>query len=137
MKKLVFGVVMALVFTGCNVYVEEEPVPYDVRDRFVGTYEIEEYSELLDAISYFNVRISKDYYDDYVIYLDNFYGSGFEVYAEVTGNKIRIPFQRVGFYEIEGYGSIYQGELSLTYSVEDIDSYYDSYDYCESIGYRY
>ena len=107
---------------------------YDSRDKFVGYYDVEEFSETYNDITYYEMRISRSRYDREV-YLDNFYASDLRVYAIVTFDDIRIPFQVVDGYEIEGSGTLYHDELNLSYRVKDI---YDNSvaDYCETVAWR-
>ena len=119
---------------GCQIVIEE---PYEPANRFVGSYEVDEWSETLGLQSFFEIYIHKDRFESDIIYIDNFYDLGIEVFAEVNGSRIRIPRQVAGFYEIEGLGSLYNGELSLDYSVRDINSYTGLVDYCNAISYQY
>jgi hypothetical protein len=132
MKKFIPFMALALVAFSCNYY---EPEPrYDSRNKFVGYYEVEEFSETYNDITYYDMRISKSGYDR-EIYLHNFYAADIRVYAIVNFDDIRIPFQVVDGYEIEGTGTLYRDELNLNYRVKDV--YEDTYaDYCETHAWR-
>lgn len=132
MKKLILFTSLMVVLASCNYY-DVEP-RYDHRDKFVGYYDVEEYSETYDDITYYEMRISRSPYIDEV-YLHNFYASDLRVYARVTYDDIRIPFQVVNGFEIEGSGRIFRDELNLTYRVKDL---YDNSisDYCETVAWR-
>jgi hypothetical protein len=80
------------------------------------------------------MRISKSRYDR-EDYIDNYYAADIRIYAIVSFDDIRIPFQIVNGYEIEGSGTLYRNELNLKYRVKDR---YDRSvaDYCETVGWR-
>jgi hypothetical protein len=103
---------------------------YDSRDRIVGHYDAEEYSESYNEWIYYSIYISKSSFRERV-YLDNFYGSNIRIYALVDYDRITIPYQVVGGYEVEGVGTFNGNYLSLSYRVKDI--YNNSYsDFCET-----
>lgn len=132
MKSLISFTALVLLATSCTFY-DVEP-RYDSRDKFVGYYDVEEYSETYNDMTFYEMRISKSGYDR-EIYLNNFYGADIRVYATVSFDEIRIPYQVVDGYEIEGSGSIYRNELSLSYRVKDL--YDDSVsDFCETTAWR-
>lgn len=116
MKRLFTIGVIAILFSACTEY-HYEP-RYDPRDRLVGHYEAEEYSETYNDITYYSMRISKSGYER-EIYLNNFYAADISVYAVLSYDKITIPFQVVDGYEIEGVGTVYDNELVLSYRVKD------------------
>lgn len=117
----------------CDVYVTEPAIDY--RNRIIGLYEVEEYSETYDEYTYYDFSISKSSYSRREIYLDNFYASGLEVYAYVDKDRITIPFQSVKGYEIEGTGYVYRDEIQLNYRVKDV--YHEHYtDFCDTQAYR-
>ena len=132
MKNLIFFFGLTLLVTSCNYY-DVEP-RYDRRDKFVGYYDAEEYSETYGDFSYYDIRISKSRYEG-EIYINNFYAADIRVYATVSFDDIRIPFQVVDGYEIEGTGTLNRDELTLRYRVKDL--YDDSLsDYGETIAWR-
>ena len=132
MKKLISFTALVLIAASCTFY-EVEP-QYDSRDKFVGNYDVEEYSETYSDMTYYDMRISKSGYDR-EIYLHNFYAADIRVYATVSFDEIRIPFQVVDGYEIEGSGSLYRDELNLSYRVKDLYDHSVS-DYCETVAFR-
>lgn len=132
MKKLIGFIALVLIATSCNYY-DVEP-RYDARDKFVGNYDVEEFSETYGDITYYEMRISRSRYDR-EIYLDNFYAADLRVYAIVTFDDIRIPFQVVDGYEIEGSGTLYHNELNLSYRVKDRFDHSVA-DYCETVAWR-
>jgi hypothetical protein len=132
MKKLILIPVLMVMMASCTFY-EIEP-QYDHREKFLGYYDVREYSETYGDYTYYEMKISRSRYDREV-YLDNFYASGIRVYAKVSFDDIRIPYQVVNGYEIDGSGWFRSGELKLTYRVRDI--YNNSIaDYCETVAWR-
>ncbi|MGC1241388.1 MAG: hypothetical protein WA874_07360 [Chryseosolibacter sp.] len=132
MKNFIAFAALILVVASCNDY-DVEP-RYDDRNRFVGYYDVEEYSETYDEITTYEMRISRSRYER-EIYIDNFYASDLRVYAIVSYDEIRIPFQIVDGFEIEGSGRLRHGELTLSYRVKDTYDYSVA-DYCETVGWR-
>ena len=132
MKKLILFTVLIVFASSCTFY-DVEP-RYDSREKFLGYYDVEEFSETYNDVTYYEMRISKSRYDR-EIYLDNFYAADLRVYATVSFDNIRIPFQIVDGYEIEGSGTLHRDELNLSYRVKDI---YDNSiaDYCETVAWR-
>lgn len=132
MKKLIVFGALIVVAASCTFY-DVEP-RYDSRDRFVGYYDVEEYSETYNETTHYEMHISRSRYSNEV-HIDNFYAANIRVYATVSFNDIRIPFQIVDGYEIEGSGTLYRDELNLTYRVKD--TFGDSIaDYCETVAWR-
>jgi hypothetical protein len=132
MKKAIPFFVLICAMSACTFY-DVEP-RYDNTEKFVGYYDVEEFSETYNDITNYTMRISKSAYRDEV-YLNNFYGADLRVYATVSYDEIRIPFQVVDGYEIEGTGSIFRDELTLDYRVKDL---YDNSisDYCQTTAWR-
>jgi len=133
MKKLILFTGLIVFATSCTFY-DVEP-RYDHRDKFVGYYDVEEYSQTYGDYTHYEMRISRSPYDDREIYLNNFYAADIRVYATVSYDDIRIPFQVIDGYEVEGTGTLYRDELNLSYRVKDL---YDNSvsDYCETIAWR-
>ena len=127
-RLVIFLIPMGIGLTACtDDYIEPR---YDERDRVVGYYDVEEYSETYHDVSYYSIRILKSgYYNE--IYLDNFYASDIRVYAVLEYGRIRIPFQVVDGFEVEGSGTVYGNEIRFNYRVKD--RYTNSYtDFCET-----
>lgn len=124
---------IVLIASGCDIYMIEPA--YDSRDRMIGQYDVEEYSNTYKEWIYYSIRISKGASRER-IYIDNFYGSNISVYAFVEYDRITIPYQVVKGYAIEGVGTFQSNYLNLNYSVRDI--YANSYtDFCETEARRY
>ncbi len=132
MKTIISFIALILLASGC--YMGDVEPRYDSRDRFVGYYEAEEYSDTYNTTTYYKLRISKSGYDR-EIYLNNFYDADIRVYATVNFDDLRIPLQVVDGYEIEGTGTLYRNELTLQYRVEDL--YENTFaDFCETSAWR-
>jgi hypothetical protein len=129
MKALIFTMVSALMLTSCFVD-ESIETRYDYRDKVVGYYEVEEYSQTFDDMTYYDIDISRSSHRDEV-WIDNFYAADISVYAIVTYDRIRIPFQIVDGYEIEGSGVVRGSKIDFTYSVKDRVSHTVT-DFCET-----
>jgi hypothetical protein len=129
MKALIFAMVSALMLTSCFVD-ESIETRYDYRDKVVGYYEVEEYSQTFDDMTYYDIDISRSSHRDEV-WIDNFYAADISVYAIVTYDRIRIPFQIVDGYEIEGSGILRGSKIDFTYSVKDRVSHTVT-DFCET-----
>lgn len=132
MKNLVSFSLLILLVASCSDH-DAEP-RYDSRDKFVGYYDVEEFSEVYRDITYYEMRITRSRYER-EIYLDNFYDAGIRVYAIVRFNDITIPLQEVHGFEVEGSGSLYHDELNLRYRVKDLYDHSIS-DYCETVAWR-
>lgn len=122
---------MALVLGSCELVVIE-PV-YDPRNQRTGSYEVEEYSETGNSTYRYSMRLSKA--GNYELWLNNFYDAGIQVRAELNGDKIFIPWQMHDGYEIEGVGTFYGDNLSLSYKVRDTYNQYRS-DFCKAEAWR-
>jgi len=132
MKNLIFFSALLVFATSCTFY-DVEP-RYDDRDKFVGYYDVEEYSETYGDYTYYEIRVTRSRYEREV-YLNNFYAADIRVYANVSYDNIRIPFQVVDGYEIEGSGTLYRDQLNLSYRVKDLYNQSVS-DYCETVAWR-
>lgn len=118
MKQILLVSITALLFLACDVYVVEPR--YDARDRIVGKFYADEYSQTFNDYATYTFHISKSLYNYDEISIDNLYGSGIRVRAYVYSSKITIPYQVVNGYEIEGTGTVYGNDLSLFYSIRDL-----------------
>lgn len=128
MKKIILPVVLASLFQACTFYDTEND--FDERDRIVGHYDVEEYSETYGEFTYYDMYVSKTQYGSRV-YFENFYAAGLRVYAFLDYGVITIPYQVADGYEIEGSGTVHGNELDLYYSVND--RYSPSWtDHCET-----
>jgi hypothetical protein len=133
MKKYLLGVFVISLISSCEVLVIEEYL-YDVRENFLGRFEAEEYSETFDELTYYDVRVLRDSeIGSPVIYLRNFYGFGLEVYAEVFGDKLTIPTQRIDEFVIQGTGRLDYEDIVLTYSVESTERGNRYIEFCNTV----
>ena len=133
MKKYLLGLLALLLISSCEVLVIEE-YPYDVRENFTGRFEAEEYSETFDEFTYYDVRVLREAdIGSPIVYLRNFYGFGIEVYAEVYGDKLTIPTQRIDGFVIQGTGRLDYEDIILTYSVESTERGNRYIEFCNTV----
>ena len=133
MKKVFIASVLLASLASCDIIVVEPR--YDYRDRMIGYYDVEEYSQTYNDYTSYSLHISKEGSSGYTVYLDNFYGANISVYAYVDEGKITIPDQVIDGYEVEGTGTMQGYNISLTYRVKD--QYHNSRtDFCELWGSR-
>lgn len=118
MKKILL-LLPVILFFGCEIYIIEEPVPWDDRDAFVGTFSVNDYSETLDEHFAYQVVISKVCCNSNQVWIHNFYGVDIDVLAEVHGNRITVSRQFIGDYEVEGTGRLEYDQLTMTFVVRD------------------
>ena len=130
MKKLIYLFLFLLVgLSSCEFYYEEPR--YHERDRLIGRYDVKEYSETYNDYTNFPIWIEESSRYTNEFYIDNFYGIDIRVYATISYDKITIHRQVVNGYEIEGVGTVYDDEISFSYSVKDL--YSDTRtDFCEA-----
>ena len=133
MKALIFAMFSALMLTSCFVDDDIE-TRYDYRDKVVGYYEVEEYSQTFDDMTYYDINISRSSHRDEV-WIDNFYAADISVYAIVTYDRIRIPFQVVDGFEVEGSGVVRGSRIDFTYSVKDRYNH-SATDFCETTAWQ-
>jgi len=134
MKTLVF-VSAILLLASCDVYYVD-PVPvYDPRDQFVGTFDISEYSSTYDEYWEYGVSIYKSNGNQIVI--QNFYNSDLNVYGYVNGMNVKVPWQNVDGFELQGSGYVSGTKLIINYKVRDTYSQGGAWDFCDATGWRY
>lgn len=129
MKKLLVAALLMSLLAACDIMVIEPRVDY--RDRIVGYYDVEEYSNTYRDYVFYEIEIARkgSYGND--IYIYNFYGADIRVRAYVDYNQITIPYQVVNGYEIEGVGSYQGGDITFDYSVKDLYQH-SATDFCET-----
>ena len=120
MKKL-FLFAAILFLGGCEIYIFEEPY-VDDRNLFIGNYHVDEYSQVTEQHYTYSISIQKSCCNSREIKINNFYGVGISVRAIVYDNRITIPLQHTGGYEIDGTGKMIYDRLELTYVVRDLNS---------------
>ncbi len=132
MKPIIAFVLSAFMLVSCVDYTHE--TRYDYRDRMIGTYSVDEYSDTYHEYLYYTMRVSKEYGTRDGLLLKGFYAEGLTVSAYVSGDYIDIPYQITNGYEVEGHGTFYRGEFRLNYTVRD--RYSDApTDYCDAVAY--
>lgn len=134
MKTKLLLLLTALAFMSCEIMIVE-PV-YDDRDRIVGTYQVDEYSQTYNDYGQFTIYIRKTIGNTNEVVIENFYNANVNVRATVLDGKLYISRQLVNGYEIEGVGTIYFDEIKFTYRVRD--TYYNKpTDFCEATAWEY
>lgn len=129
MKRSLLFLLVLISLASCDVYYLDTERPYRSRDRIIGSHFAEEYSETYHEYYEYDVWISSGTRSNEV-YIENLYIDGLSVYATVSYDAIRIPFQVIDGYEIEGAGTIYGDRIDLNYYVRD--RYLNSIkDFCE------
>ena len=116
MNRILPVVLVALTMSSC-LYVVEPRVDY--RDRVVGYYSVDEYSETYYNYTTYSIRISRSNQGYDVVNIDNFYASGLRVKGYVRHDMITIPYQIVDGFEIEGSGTVLGRTIQMNYSVTD------------------
>jgi hypothetical protein len=117
-KLLLFGIILFL--GGCEIYLFEDPY-VDERNQFVGSYHVDEYSQITEQHYTYSMTIRKSCCNSREVKISNFYGVGISVKAIVNNNRLTIPLQMAGGYEIDGTGKMSYNKLSLTYVVRDLN----------------
>ncbi|MDH5367565.1 MAG: hypothetical protein OEW67_11290 [Cyclobacteriaceae bacterium] len=134
-KNFIIAIISLLALTSCEIIIHtEEPIFIDERDKFLGSYRMEEYSDTYNEVSEYSIHISKSPYDTDVVYIDNFYGVNMEVLVLVRGDKLVIPLQEINGYEIEGEGWYDFNDLEFDYVVRDLTRYHIINDYCTAVA---
>jgi len=133
-KLLLFGAILFL--GGCEIYVFEEP-HVDDRNLFIGTYHVDEYSQVTEQSYTYSMTIQKSCCNSREIKINNFYGVGISVRAIVNDNRLTIPLQLVNGYEIDGTGKMLYDKLVLTYIVRDLNGGPVFTDFVEANGWFY
>jgi len=138
MKKLLLLLPFIFVMVvSCDVVVVEEPVPaHDVRDHYIGYYDVEEYNETSGTYTEYTFNIVKPADYSNTIFIRNFYGVGIEVIADVEGYDVYIPEQVVDGFHIEGNGFLDGRELVLNFSVHDHLNSYSHTNYYEIVAWK-
>jgi len=120
MKRLfLIAPLLILLFASCEVYIEEPVIIHDDRDHFTGPYLVEEYDLSSNVYTEYNINIVKSGRYRNSVWIENFFGVGIDVLADVRGYDIFIPDQEVNGYRIDGSGYLENGELILNYRVYD------------------
>jgi hypothetical protein len=114
---LLFGTILFL--GGCEIYIFDDPY-VDERNLFVGNYQVEEYSQITEQYYTYSMTIKKSCCNSREVKISNFYGVGITVKAIVNNNRLTIPLQLVGGYEIDGTGKMTFDKLELTYIVRNL-----------------
>jgi len=132
MKRVIFFALL-LGLSACEFYYTD-PV-FDSRDRILGRYDMEEYSETYNDFTHYTLWIERSGRSSDAIWIDNFYAVNIRVWATVNFDKITVPRQTVNGYEVEGVGTVYGNRITLNYRVRDV---YNSYrtDFLNGTAYK-
>ncbi|MEP2772004.1 MAG: hypothetical protein ABJH05_07630 [Fulvivirga sp.] len=137
MKRLLLVFPVFVLMASCEVIVVEEPVPtHDMRNHYIGFYDVEEYDKTDGTYSEYSFNIVKSANYPYTIFIRNFYGVGLEVMAEIEGYDLYIPEQVVNGYHIEGNGFLDGNELVLNFSMHDHLNSHSHLHYYEVVAWR-
>lgn len=94
---------------------EQDPAPTDSRDKFVGSWKVNEVSRQTGSNPAFLVDISLSSTNASQIVIANFYNLGFQfqAYADVNSNSLTLPLQVISGSTVKGSGT-YDGPTKLT-----------------------
>jgi hypothetical protein len=101
---------MLIGLSACEFYYHD-PV-YSSRDRIIGRYDMEEYSETFRDVTRYTLWIERSSRGADAIWIDNFYASNIRVRAHISYDRITIPRQTVNGYDVEGVGSIFGNRIT-------------------------
>jgi len=118
-----FFFVTVIVLSGCSSENGDE------RSRFLGRYEVEEYSR----VSYtqrpeYEVIIRRDRGTEDFVIISNFYDMDLDAEARVDGRRLILPAQTHNFYELEGEGELSGSVITLNYTVSSVSGAGDFHD---------
>ena len=117
MKQWIPLYMLTFVLMGCEI--DDVVRTVDPRDRFIGQYEVDEYSLTYDIQAFYRIDISALGRHGNEVLIDNFYGLDVAIQANASGSKVIIPFQVVGGYEIDGVGVINGNEINFSYNIHE------------------
>lgn len=132
MKRLFFLAIL-IGLSGCEFYYTE-PV-YDSRDRIIGRYEMEEYSETYNDHMHYSMWIERSSWNSDALWIDNFYGVNIRVRATLSYDKIYIPRQTVNGYDVDGVGTVVGTRIYFSYRVKDLYKNYPT-DFLDGTAYK-
>ncbi len=118
--KAFYFIAMLIGLSACEFYYQD-PL-YSSRDRIIGRYDMEEYSETFNDFTRYTLWIERSSRGADAIWIDNFYASNIRVRAYISYDRITIPRQTVNGYDVEGVGSIFGNRISFSYRVRDLYS---------------
>lgn len=121
MKRFIFFALL-LGLSACEFYYTESV--YDSRDRIIGRYDMEEYSETYNNFTRYTLWIERSGRSADAIWIDNFYAVNIRLRATINYDKVTIPRQTVNGYEVEGVGTVYGNRVSFSYRVRDVYNNY-------------
>ncbi len=133
MKRLIFFASL-IGLSACDFHYYD--TEYDSRDRIIGRYDMEEYSETFNDYTRYTLWIERSDRSANAIWLENFYAVNIRVRATVSYDKFSIARQTVIGYVVDGVGTVYGSRISFSYRVKDVYSNYRT-DFVDGTAYRY
>ncbi len=120
---VLLGLITGMVMWSCGSASDDE------RDRFIGRYEVEEYSlETFSPMDDYEVNIIRDTGSQSLVIISNFYNYDVDVYARVDGNDIFVEEEVCNIFEFNGSGTLSGSVLTLEYSVKYVPDDNDEFD---------
>jgi len=94
---------------------EQDPTPTDSRDKFVGSWKVDEVSKQTGANPAFIVHINLSSTNANQVVIENFYNLGFQFQAntDISDNRMTIPTQVISGSTVRGSGT-FNGPTKLT-----------------------
>ncbi len=118
----VFIVSLALLMITCDDDTDD-------RNKFVGRYEVKEFSlETFAPSDDYEVRIIKDTATEDMVIITNFYNLDIEASARVNGNTITVVPQTHNVFEFVGSGTLSGSIIVMDYTVTLAGEGSDSFD---------
>ena len=101
----------------------------DDRNKFVGRYEVKEFSlETFAPSDDYEVRIIKDTATEDMVIITNFYNLDIEASARIDGNTITVIQQTHNLFEFSGSGALSGSIIVLDYLVTKAEEDSESFD---------
>ncbi len=118
----VFAISLVLLMIACDDDTDD-------RNKFVGRYEVKEFSlETFAPSDDYEVRIIKDTATEELVIITNFYNLDIEASARVDGNTITVFPQTHNVFEFSGSGTLSGSIIVLDYVVTTADENSESFD---------
>jgi len=118
--KAFYFIAMLIGLSACDMYYYDSV--YSSRDRIIGRYDMEEYSETFNGFTRYTLWIERSNRSADAIWIENFYAANIRVRAHISYDNITIPRQTVNGYGIEGVATVYGNRISFNYRVRDLYS---------------
>ncbi len=93
----------------------------DARSKFIGRYEVEEYSlETYSSREDYEVNIIRDTGSQSLVIISNFYNYDVDIYARVDGNDIFVEEEVRNIFKFNGSGTLSGSVLTFEYTVRSV-----------------